>query len=115
MSQVRRFAIRKFGSRFNSTAVGYVLYALFYGLVLAVAEVNPESFFIVLEHVTSLALNLESGVFVVLMLEIARMDAMPIAWHLPPWLYGFRWAVLLFFLFACVYNLIDLLIHRLII
>ena len=111
---VRRFASRQLGSALNVRNVKYALYVTVYGLVLGVAEVNPESFFLVLEHVTSVALNLESGVFVVFMLEVARLDTLPIAWPLPPWLYAFRWAVLLFFLFAVVYGLIDMLIHRLI-
>jgi hypothetical protein len=87
VTTVRSLGTRLLGARFNGALMRYTLYVLCFGLVLAVAEANPKSFFVVLEHVTSLALNLESGVFVVLILEVARLDPLPIVWILPRWLY----------------------------
>ncbi len=58
------------------TQVGqrWALYLFWFGLVLIVALANPQGFLIVLEVFTSLALNLESGLFVGLMYYRAAKD-----------------------------------------
>jgi len=52
----------------------WALYLFWFGLVLVVALANPQGFLIVLEVFTSLALNLESGLFVGLMYYRAAKD-----------------------------------------
>jgi len=64
-----------------------------------------KSFLAVLERVTSLALNLEAGLFIVVMLITARaLVNAPIPFKLPGWMYAFRWAVMGYFAFAILYD-----------
>lgn len=84
-----------------------LLYFIFFGGVFAVAFSNPESFLVVMERVTSLALNLEAGAFVVFMLWQARKlsgNTGAIPMPLPNWIYALRWLVMGYFAFACLYD-----------
>jgi hypothetical protein len=91
------------------------LYVIFFGGVFAVAFSNPESFLIVMERVTSLALNLEAGAFVVFMLWQSRKlsgNTSPIPMALPDWVYALRWAVLGYFAFACLYDFAAIITEK---
>jgi hypothetical protein len=50
----------------------FSLYIICWGTVLVIAMINPRSFLTILEVFTSLALNLESGVFIAFMLYTSR-------------------------------------------
>lgn len=64
-----------------------VLYGAHFGCVYIIAQLNPHGFLTVMEKITSLALNLEAGVFVCLMLSKARHQygAVAIPYALPNW------------------------------
>mmetsp|Transcript_17637 Transcript_17637/g.28980 ORF Transcript_17637/g.28980 Transcript_17637/m.28980 type:complete len:375 (-) Transcript_17637:1498-2622(-) len=101
-----------------------VLYIITFGFILAVSAINPHAFLLVLEHGASLALNLETGVFVVMMLRASRkMPSRYSSASLAPgstlsvmeqniplpvnkYLYALQHVVLLYFSFAVVYDII---------
>jgi hypothetical protein len=110
------------------------MYALNFGCVLLVALLNPSGFLMIMEVFTSLALNLEAGVFVVIMLfvsnrltkanyapihdaEAASEDASTAskASHIPMpiglWMRHFSWAVVVYFLIACFYDVVTAIMH----
>lgn len=57
----------------------WLLSAAVFALILAVAQLNPTAFIVVLEVFTSFAMNLESGAFVALMFIGARRGAATVA------------------------------------
>eukprot|EP01094_Clydonella_sp_ATCC50884_P027763 TRINITY_DN8109_c0_g1_i1.p1 TRINITY_DN8109_c0_g1~~TRINITY_DN8109_c0_g1_i1.p1 ORF type:complete len:484 (-),score=99.41 TRINITY_DN8109_c0_g1_i1:177-1628(-) len=88
----------------------YLVYLLVFGLTLLIAFLNPKSFITVMDVFTSMALNLESGVFVVLMLDLARVCATTlhcddVAFPAPAVFFHLRWVVFLYFVLAIVYDL----------
>jgi amino acid permease len=85
----------------------FLMYALAYGIVLLFALANPKAFLTVLTSVTSLALNLESGVFIAWMYGVARslkgrLFAIPYPLH--RYVANSRWIVMFYFVFAVVYD-----------
>jgi len=88
-----------------------VYYSLGFLFIFIVAQTNPQGFIIVLEFVTSLALNLASGVFVSMMLgnslgsQFQQMDA-PLKLH--SFIYKMRYVVMLYFVFAVIYDLASI-------
>jgi hypothetical protein len=65
-----------------------------------------------MEKVTSLALNLEAGAFVVVMLQNSRTTAnTPIPMKVPHWIYNLRYPVVVYFLFAVVYDGVSLVLE----
>jgi amino acid permease len=58
----------------KATALRYALYATFYGFITLVAVMNPRGFLAVMEGFASLGLNLACGLFLALMLYLARND-----------------------------------------
>jgi len=90
----------------------YFLYILSYGLVLLIALVNPDAFLAVLESVTSLALNLESGVFIAWMYGVQRTiqgSRFQIPLQLHRYLAEARWLVMFYFVFAVIYDVSSVL------
>jgi hypothetical protein len=84
------------------------LFCFFENLVILMIACS-QSFIFVMEKVTSLALNLEAGAFVVVMLNNSRVTAnTPIPMKIPRWLYSLRWPVVVYFLFAVVYDGVSL-------
>jgi hypothetical protein len=85
----------------------FLLYFINFALILIVAQVNPSQFFIVMEVFTSAALNLESGVFVALMLWTStRRTDIQIPVPLPRWCIHTLWIVGAYFLFAVLYDIV---------
>jgi len=67
-----------------------------------------QSFLQVLERVTSLALNLEAGFFIVIMLITSRRLAnTPIPMMIPDSIYALRWVVMAFFALAVLYDFVS--------
>jgi len=89
-----------------------LLYGFFFGLVLLLAVLNPEAFLSMMEKVTSMALNLESGFFIVLMFTKARRIThnFDMPFSLPEWIYSLRWPVMLYFSYAIVYDLVLIIL-----
>ncbi|KAL6073518.1 hypothetical protein QOT17_004822 [Balamuthia mandrillaris] len=85
------------------------LYSICFGIVMLFAQANPKSFLVVMEVVTSLALNIESGCLVVVMLGTSRLlqHNLSIPYVLPAWLFQLRWPVLFYFTFAVFYDLLS--------
>eukprot|EP01028_Stygiella_incarcerata_P010855 TRINITY_DN5875_c0_g1_i1.p1 TRINITY_DN5875_c0_g1~~TRINITY_DN5875_c0_g1_i1.p1 ORF type:complete len:601 (-),score=145.36 TRINITY_DN5875_c0_g1_i1:1619-3421(-) len=83
------------------------LYFVSFGVILLVAILNPHSFLIVLELFTSLALNLESGVFVSYMLHLSqKIDCgSKITLPLPKFSFKFSFVVMGYFWLAIGYDL----------
>ena len=87
----------------------FSLYVLFFGMVVLVASLNPKGFLVVLEVFTSLALNVESGLFVALMVYLSRKpqyDTVPIPLRMSQELWWTWWLVMAYFLFACLYDIV---------
>lgn len=61
----------------------YVLYLLGFGLILAVALLNPRGFVVLLSVFGSFALNIECGVFVALMAQAVRTNGAYSRQHVP--------------------------------
>lgn len=96
---------------FAGTSMRYQfsLYVLFFGMVVLVASLNPKGFLVVLEVFTSLALNVESGLFVALMVYLSRKpqyDTVPIPLRMSQELWWTWWLVMAYFLFACLYDIV---------
>ena len=78
------------------------------GLTLAIAMSYPKAFLAIAERITSMALNLEAGLFIVIMLinarklKIAEEHRVPLV--LPAWIYSFRFIVIAYFAFAVFYD-----------
>lgn len=83
-----------------------VLYLVTFVPIYVVAQTNPHSFLTVMEKVTSLALNLEAGVFICMMVSTAyRMhSSLKIEYELRPWMFHAHYVVMGYFLFACIYD-----------
>mmetsp|Transcript_17787 Transcript_17787/g.45282 ORF Transcript_17787/g.45282 Transcript_17787/m.45282 type:complete len:655 (+) Transcript_17787:119-2083(+) len=88
-----------------------ILYVSSFATVFLIALLNPDSFLKVLEVVTSLALNLESGVFVVLMFNASRFINNQIPDQLHWVVASLRWLVLGYFLYAVYYDIFSVLAH----
>lgn len=82
------------------------LYAACFGAVLLVALTASGAFFEILGTWTSLALNLESGIFVVLMVHAARAAGLPTPDGKPPLGTILKWFVFAYFGFAVVYDMV---------
>jgi len=85
-----------------------IVYFFFFGLVLLLAQIFPKGFFSILQRVTSLALNLESGVFVCIMLNTARRaysTKIPVALY--TWIFHLRFFVFVYFTFAIGYDVVT--------
>ncbi|KAL0479858.1 hypothetical protein AKO1_007364 [Acrasis kona] len=91
----------------------FLLYFIFFALILIFAQVNYKGFLSVMEIFTSMALNLESGLFVAFMLwqsrrprfnneELKMMMVLP----LPNWAVHTLWIVGAYFLFAVIYDIV---------
>jgi hypothetical protein len=78
-------------------------------LVLLIAMLNPKSFLSINERVTSMALNLEAGLFIVWMLMNARKykETDQIPFVLPNFVYSLRWITMFYFGFAVVYDFVS--------
>ncbi|EGC30319.1 hypothetical protein DICPUDRAFT_6061, partial [Dictyostelium purpureum] len=90
-----RFPIREF-----------IFYIGFFGFILLVALMNPKGFLQVMESGTSLGLNLQSGTFMVMMLQFARSHygqySIPLPVH--NYIYNLRYFVFAYFTFAVLYD-----------
>jgi len=91
-------------TRHPATVVQFTLYTLMYGFILLLALFNPKSFFIVMEVFASLALNLESGFFIAIMLIVAGRRKVDIPVKLSRWILYLAVPVAAYFLFAVVYD-----------
>jgi len=90
-----------------------LLYSFAFGIVLIVAQTNPEGFLIVMEYVTSLALNLECGVLVAYMLgrgRVGRFRRLEVPWKNSAILFHLRYVVMLYFGWAIIYDIVTLFI-----
>ena len=70
---------------------------------------TSQGFLVVLEVFTSLALNVESGLFVALMVYLSRKpqyDTVPIPLRMSQELWWTWWLVMAYFLFACLYDIV---------
>jgi amino acid permease len=109
-------------------AARHLMYGISFGIVLLIACVNPGAFLKILSRWTSLALNLESGVFLALMLYNARrmnhnyncpvngpaVGVQTLPWYDDKWWYQiwqeFKiYGVVLYFLIAVMYDIVTLL------
>jgi hypothetical protein len=92
-----------------SLILQFSIYIISWGSVLVVAMINPHSFLVILEVFTSLALNLESGVFITLMIWTSRnwkkYKDIEIEEPLPNWMVYSIYFTGLYFLFACFYDI----------
>ena len=91
-------------------ALSLSLYAIGFGIVLFIAIVSPKGFLHILDTYTSLALNLESGVFLAIMVYTARkldlFSPIPIDLSsLSPHIH--LWGMAAYFSIACVYDVIS--------
>eukprot|EP01102_Stenamoeba_stenopodia_P004652 TRINITY_DN14969_c0_g1_i1.p1 TRINITY_DN14969_c0_g1~~TRINITY_DN14969_c0_g1_i1.p1 ORF type:complete len:497 (-),score=67.93 TRINITY_DN14969_c0_g1_i1:95-1585(-) len=98
--------------RGGTTGKRVLIYIVSYGAVLVFAALNPRSFLIVIESVTSFSLNL-TGTFVAWMLGVARKrrqhsnDEEEVV-ALPNWLFSARWIVMFYFSFAMFYDIASI-------
>jgi len=88
-------------------------YSLFFGFIFLVAQTNPKSLLILIEFITSLALNLEAGAFIGVMLGTARGPKwrdvkIPCALH--ETVFRARWFVIFYFLFAVCYDIVSVVV-----
>eukprot|EP01111_Echinosteliopsis_oligospora_P017740 TRINITY_DN7800_c0_g1_i1.p1 TRINITY_DN7800_c0_g1~~TRINITY_DN7800_c0_g1_i1.p1 ORF type:complete len:556 (-),score=87.90 TRINITY_DN7800_c0_g1_i1:22-1689(-) len=104
-----------FSSSFRKQFVSFnvreiVLYFLSFSLILIIAMANPRSFLIVLEKGSSLGVNLQTGVLTVAMLINSRAPKyhkFTIPFPIPKYLFMFRYIVMFYFSFACVYDVVT--------
>jgi len=85
-----------------------ILYSLCFGIVLILAQSNPRGFIVIMERVTSLALNLEAGAFVAVMVGRSKAFHMSIPLPLNKHLFNARWLVLAYFVFAILYDCVAI-------
>jgi len=90
-----------------------LLYVAAYGLILAMALLNPKGFIAIMESGSSLGINLMAGVFVSIMLMHGRtqpsLRRYPIPLPLPNIVYSLRYVVMYYFTFAVVYDIANIL------
>jgi len=88
-----------------------LLYLFCYGCVLLIALLNPKGFINVMEFAASLGVNLQSGIFVVMMLVTSRSQQRRylIPYALPNWIYNMRFVVMFYFSFAVFYDILGLI------
>ncbi|EGG22399.1 hypothetical protein DFA_04518 [Cavenderia fasciculata] len=91
----------------------YTLYIVGFGFILLVAILNPRGFLMVMENGTSLGLNLQAGLFVVMMLNFSRSHYhhYPIPLPIPQRVYQARYIVFVYFTFAVFYDFYLILKH----
>ena len=90
--------------------VKFVMFGGSFGFIFIFSMLDPKGFLQVLEKATSMALNLESGVFVILMLRRSRshdFDYLPqVPLPISTWVYKANLFVMSYFLFAVLYDLV---------
>ena len=88
------------------------VYAAAFGAILILAWSNPESFFTVLERFASLAINFESGIFVIIMYVTASrrycngVDVIPNASSSRDWKIA-AWVTMVYFVVVVLYDLVE--------
>ncbi|XP_072330470.1 uncharacterized protein [Scyliorhinus torazame] len=85
-----------------------------FGIIFMVAMSNPKGFVIVLDKVTSFALNLEAGLFVFLMLRKARSEPyklIKVPLPMSSRIFLLHWLLPVYFLFAVGYDIYQTLAH----
>jgi hypothetical protein len=111
---LRPLVLRVFGLDLLSREA--FLYLVAYGLILAMAILNPRGFLSIMENGSSLGLNLSAGVFVTTMLMHSRSrkyNRYTIPFPMPKYIYGLRYVVMFYFTFAVVYDL-GLIVFRIV-
>jgi len=88
-----------------------VLYVLCFGTILVIAQANPRAFIVIMEKVTSLALNLEAGVFVSIMLTTSQNFNQSIPYPINEYIYKTRYVVIAYFLFAIIYDCVSIVLQ----
>ncbi|XP_078064273.1 uncharacterized protein LOC144490399 [Mustelus asterias] len=104
--------IIKFGG-LKSVTRGLVC-LLGFGTIFMVAMSNPKGFVIVLDKVTSFALNLEAGLFIFLMLRNARSEPyklIKVPLPMSSRIFLLHWLLPVYFLFAVGYDIYQTLAH----
>ncbi|XP_031557499.1 uncharacterized protein LOC116294110 isoform X2 [Actinia tenebrosa] len=89
---------------------------LVFGFVFTVAMINPKGFVTILENATSFIMNLESGVFVVIMLNRAHAQKyrhLGVPVPLSRFLIYLKYPVVLYFLIAVGYDVVEIIHHSL--
>ncbi|XP_067898338.1 uncharacterized protein si:ch211-51h4.2 isoform X1 [Heterodontus francisci] len=85
-----------------------------FGIIFMVSMSNPKGFVIVLDKVTSFALNLEAGLFIFLMLRNARSEpykVITVPLPMSPRIFLLHWLLPIYFLFAVGYDIYQTLAH----
>ncbi|XP_078419959.1 uncharacterized protein LOC144693794 isoform X1 [Cetorhinus maximus] len=85
-----------------------------FGIIFMVAMSNPKGFVVVLDKVTSFALNLEAGLFIFLMLRNARSEPyklLKVPLPMSPRIFLLHWLLPVYFLFAVGYDIYQTLAH----
>lgn len=85
-----------------------LLYLVNFTFIYLMAATNPRSFLLIIERLTSLVLNLEAGMFIVLMLYRSRLDhaQVKIPFELPKPLFHFAATVMVYYMTAVVYDVL---------
>ncbi|EFA75878.1 hypothetical protein PPL_10450 [Heterostelium album PN500] len=91
----------------------FVFYIFAFGFILTVALCNPKGFLMMLESGASLGLNLQAGLFAVLMLNFSRKaySHFPIPLPLHNYIFKLRYIVLVYFSSAVLYDIFELIIN----
>ena len=73
-----------------------------------IAFLNPEGFLNVLEKCTSVAVNLEGGIFIVYMYSksLSSSLSLPVVWGVPSWVRYFRFLVGGYFVYSIFYDIV---------
>jgi amino acid permease len=88
-----------------------IIYTLCFGIVLVIAVTNPQGFIRIIENAASLALNLEAGAFIAIMLINARdaTEDIEIPFKLNKFWFSLRYIIIVYFLFAVLYDIASLI------
>jgi hypothetical protein len=93
--------------KYSSLVFQFGLYIIFFSIITIIGMLNPKGFLNILEIFTSLALNLESGLFIAFMVWTSKKVDKEIPLPLPKW---FIYATVVFvgayFLAAVFYDIV---------
>jgi len=98
---------------FNPATRRTVSYVLSFVAIYIIAQTNPRKFVVIMEYITSLALNLESGILIAIMIgnsRTAKFQQLYIPFVLHPYVYALRYVVMFYFTFAVAYDLISIVL-----
>jgi hypothetical protein len=100
---------KQFDESWKKWTVRILFYLVSFGTCVSIALAKPSCFLVVLEYFTSMALNLENGVFIALMAMISMRQKPDIPVPLANYWFSIAGVTSLFFSGAVIYDLVVFL------